>query len=158
MRANDWTNWETFSPFLASSPRVMYVPSRTEQTMVSPFPALSCVAKDRRRGCVTWSSEFSLHNTSSWGLKTQKYKRVAANNWRTIKVIFLNEWQPVCRQLSFFRGQDDKKCNDCQWQWGCSLTVWDLKYQIQENNCAEVKVMSYCSTFVQQPRSEYSVD
>lgn len=33
--------------------------------------------------------------------------------------------------------------------------IWN---QIQKNNCAEVKVMSYCSTFVQQPKSEYSVD
>ncbi|TNN77294.1 hypothetical protein EYF80_012408 [Liparis tanakae] len=38
----------------------MKVPSRTELTMVSPFPALSCVVNDRRRGCFTPSTTPSI--------------------------------------------------------------------------------------------------
>lgn len=41
----------------------------TEPTIVRPFPALSCEAKVRRRGCLTCKSSSSFSNTSNWGLQ-----------------------------------------------------------------------------------------
>lgn len=63
------------NPLLTSSARWAWgwlsrkVPSRTEPTMVRPFPALSWEVSESSCGCTTFWSWSTRTSTSSWGLK-----------------------------------------------------------------------------------------
>lgn len=83
--------------------------------MVKPFPALSCVVKDTRRGCFTARSVSSLHKTITWGLlqvdsRTTSVSYVSAFNGTLRKsdgpgpVLHVLSILTITPVLDYFRG------------------------------------------------------